>query len=187
MDLAVQRLNEGGLQRKLDSIVEEIPQHNNDPSNISHHNKICLIDVTIALYQRASKASPLLNLSIVPLLGLLMDSERHVRSRMVEALQVIGSGDHFNNIGDVEKNLYDMVYRMVCSGDTDMVLTAIDVVGTLRVSKEYLLKVRNLVLGVIMPVFGKVMSLQIDSNCITNIPVPVDVPSFLLLQRYYFH
>lgn len=177
-----QRLIEAGLKRHIEISMSEVPL----PENVHlltsppplHHNKICLIDLAISFYQRTSKSN--VDISLTSLLGLLMDPDRHVRSRMVEAVQLIGLENSEKELS--ETKLYDVTNKLMSSGEGDLILTAIELVGVLRgVSEESIRKYFELVMGVVVPVFGKVIYVNPD-DAPKTLPVKVSLPQNTLLQ-----
>jgi hypothetical protein len=188
--------------------MSEVPK----PTNINtltsppplHHNKICLIDLAISLHQRTSTNSNL-EISLSSLLGLLMDPDRHVRSRMVEAVQLIGSNNSQSqsqtlpqqlippqsnlqqipqlSLSQIETELFEVTNKLMSSGEGDFILTAIELIGILRgIPAEAIRKFLDLVMGVVVPVFGKVVSIP-PGDISKTVPVKVSLPQNTLLQR----
>lgn len=196
-----QRLIECGLKRHIDISMSEVPK----PDNITpltsppplHHNKICLIDLAISFHQRTFTTLSDLDISLTSLLGLLMDPDRHVRSRMIEAVQLIGFPPTLQTPQNLqnpqtpqntsqsllEKELFNVTNKLMNSGEGDFILTAIELIGVLRgIPEESIRKFFELVMGIVVPVFGKVISIHAE-DIPKTLPVKVNLPQGTLLQR----
>ena len=69
------------------------------------------------------------------------------------------------------------------SGDGDFILTAIELIGVLHgIHEGSIRKYFDLVMGVVVPVFSKVITIHPDEIPKT-LPVKVDLPQSTLLQR----
>jgi hypothetical protein len=111
-----------------------------------------------------------------------MDPDRHVRSRMIEAVQIIG-GLNNQQPQQIEEKLFEVTNKLMSSGEGDFILTAIELIGVLHgISEDSIRKFFGLVMGIVVPVFSKVIAIHPD-DIAKALPVKVDLPQSTLLQR----